>query len=410
MVSFEGPLLGWLLGFAGPWGRRIRTRLVADHQAITNVQANPSHTYMAFYAFVAVAPSKLVKPLPVLDLMDQADEFVHSLFPGVFPREPEYAGHELVRYVALPTREREAETRIIFYPSGLIELHWCLATPPQVLLPLDQLVDVVQRVRDAVASGAFQRLHRRRRWARRRKVDWRIGINPYAAISNNSISWATAGPPDLAPTRRDPGRRPSCPPEGYAASQLRSAKPTATLRDLLTPAMTELLAAGGYSGGEAIRASVARYVDRGMAPRELPGGVGHTSEVTVPGSDQAIEGDVGTSLLVPAGLTAKAVVEAFAARGLPTPNPRDNSHSCNSLGCCQMITTDMLTVVQFDDATAAAQYADAIQGDAHRHGHIVLSYAAARTAPDVRPQYEDALDALFLTADNAAVMESTKEP
>jgi hypothetical protein len=48
VVSIDGPVISWLLGLAGPLGKRVKERLAADHLAITNVQAYPAQPYMAY--------------------------------------------------------------------------------------------------------------------------------------------------------------------------------------------------------------------------------------------------------------------------------------------------------------------------------------------------------------------------
>lgn len=60
----------------------------------------PDLTYDTFCVFVAVAPSRCRKPLPVLDFTDRAQELLESMLPGVFPDGPEYADPQLVRYGA----------------------------------------------------------------------------------------------------------------------------------------------------------------------------------------------------------------------------------------------------------------------------------------------------------------------
>jgi hypothetical protein len=90
------------------------------------------------------------------------------------------------------------------------------------------------------------------------------------------------------------------------------------------------------------------------------------------------------------------VVDAFAAAGLPVPKPRDNTkQNCASLGCDQLVTTDAITVVVFTNDAAAAKYANAAAGNAHRNGLVVLSYAAARTPAADRPRYEAELAKLL---------------
>jgi hypothetical protein len=398
MVSVEGPLLSWLLGRAGPAGKRLRQRLAADHAPILGRQSNPTHQQMAFYAFIVVAPSDSPKSLPVVDRMDRAHEFVQGFFADAFPDDPEYAGHELVRYEAPSTGGTDVQNRIVFHPTGLVEIHWVLAAPPAVQLPLDELVNVVSRLQGAVVGGAFQRLYQPRRWERRRRVDWRIGVNASAFASSNSVYWESVGPSELAPPRRDVGRRPSCPSEGYAANELSSMRPRAKLRQILTPVLVELLAVGGYSGGDEIRASAARYIDRA----EVGAIAEPDSNATIdpPAQDAGLANEasppVVASLQAPArSVTADEIIEAFLAAGLPAPNPRDNSHNCSTDGCRQMTTTDVVTVVVFDHEQAAERYAEAAREDRCRRGLVVLSYAAARTAQASRPLYEHVLISLL---------------
>lgn len=98
----------------------------------------------------------------------------------------------------------------------------------------------------------------------------------------------------------------------------------------------------------------------------------------------------------PAAVTAQQVVDAFAAKGLAVPKPRDNSKNCSTQGCSQLVTTDAITVATFPDEAAATKYADAMAsaGGAFRHKLVVLSYAAANTPAADRPKYEAALTAL----------------
>ncbi|MGH8909039.1 MAG: hypothetical protein ACRD0K_21735 [Egibacteraceae bacterium] len=54
----------------------------------------------------------------------------------------------------------------------------------------------------------------------------------------------------------------------------------------------------------------------------------------------------------PRGLTAADVVEEINAL-YPTPNSRDNTHSCDDAGCVQLITTDTVSVYQWPDEASA---------------------------------------------------------
>lgn len=93
-------------------------------------------------------------------------------------------------------------------------------------------------------------------------------------------------------------------------------------------------------------------------------------------------------------VTAQQVVDEFAAKGLPVPNPRDNSKNCSTQGCSQLITTDAISVVTFADDAAATKYVETAARDAFRHKLVVLSYTAARTPAADRPKYEAVLTSL----------------
>ncbi|MDA3643205.1 hypothetical protein LZ318_20640 [Saccharopolyspora indica] len=89
---------------------------------------------------------------------------------------------------------------------------------------------------------------------------------------------------------------------------------------------------------------------------------------------------------------AQQVVDQFVRDGLPVPNPRDNTEkSCPQLGCEQLITTDVVSVLSFVDESAATRFAGRFGPDAFSRGVIVLQYAAARTPEELRVQFESSL-------------------
>jgi hypothetical protein len=92
---------------------------------------------------------------------------------------------------------------------------------------------------------------------------------------------------------------------------------------------------------------------------------------------------------------AQAVVDAFAAAGLPVTDSRDTAGgSCTSLpGCEQQVTTEDITVIRFASEAEAQAVAESYT-EAYRRGLVVLSYLAARTPEENRPQYEQVLNEL----------------
>lgn len=121
-------------------------------------------------------------------------------------------------------------------------------------------------------------------------------------------------------------------------------------------------------------------------------GISDKVDRLTPGGSSEVSAAAPVSSAAPAAaaaVSAQQVVDAFAAAGLPAPSPRDNSKNCPTLGCREMVTTDAVTVLTFDDTAAAAKYT--ANGETHQRGMVVLSYTAARTPAEDRPRYEQEL-------------------
>ena len=100
----------------------------------------------------------------------------------------------------------------------------------------------------------------------------------------------------------------------------------------------------------------------------------------------------------PAGApTARKVVDAFKAAGLPAANPKDGSADCGpdglGLGCSDLVNTSAVAVYVFPDATGAEEIATTWGETAHHRGVVVLRYATATPKAD-RPKYEKVLAGL----------------
>ncbi len=100
--------------------------------------------------------------------------------------------------------------------------------------------------------------------------------------------------------------------------------------------------------------------------------------------------------VAPSGPTAAQVVDAFVAGGLPVVDRRDTSPQCSELpGCVERVTSESISVLRFETEAQATQYEVAFGDGAHRAGLLVLSYAAARTPEEDRPEYEAVLTELL---------------
>ncbi|ADT97878.1 hypothetical protein Mspyr1_11960 [Mycolicibacterium gilvum Spyr1] len=105
----------------------------------------------------------------------------------------------------------------------------------------------------------------------------------------------------------------------------------------------------------------------------------------------------------PGAVTARKVVDAFIASGLPATDPRDNTNNiCDSVKCVQLITTDDVSVYQFADEQPASRWAAGLSGtgvadDMYKRGLIVLRYNLGGSNPTdaaAIPQYQAVLDGL----------------
>jgi hypothetical protein len=219
-------------------------------------KASPAHDYDAFYLFVAVAPSDTPRPRPSLDFIDAAHRFVSDGLPSMFTGKAEYSGAELVRFRQPVGDPLTAKNSITLSPSGLVELQWSLAVPPETTtLQLGEIMTVVSRLHELVRSDAYPSLYRSRRLERWRRVDWRIGVNSRAVPRNggNTVGWTELVAPVSLPSDRIDDPRPYCPAEGYGAHALTTVRRGPRPEDVLAPVLEDLVSAAGYTNAMEIR-------------------------------------------------------------------------------------------------------------------------------------------------------------
>lgn len=103
----------------------------------------------------------------------------------------------------------------------------------------------------------------------------------------------------------------------------------------------------------------------------------------------------------PDAVTARQIVDAVIAAGLPAADPRDNSNGiCKDMGCVQLITTDDFSVYQFPDVASAQRFAAAFPAG-YLNGLIFMRYTEGGshpTDPAVIPQYNTVLDRVIAEA------------
>lgn len=197
-----------------------------------------------------MAPSDSGRPTSGVDFVDAAHNFVRTGLADIFTGSADYSSPEVVRYEQKLTDDAACIRHVLYiHPSGLIELQYVLTQPPETTLPLGLLTGIVARLHALVASDAYPAIYRKRRFEKWRSVDWRIGANGSALLTNSSgtVSWTDLVTPLTLPTSRIVEPRPSCTSEGYAASRLTSVRRNSPVDSLLAPVIEELLLSGGYT-------------------------------------------------------------------------------------------------------------------------------------------------------------------
>ncbi|MGP4041904.1 hypothetical protein ACTWP4_18680 [Gracilibacillus sp. D59] len=98
-------------------------------------------------------------------------------------------------------------------------------------------------------------------------------------------------------------------------------------------------------------------------------------------------------------LSTDDVLTAFEEAGLSVPEPRDNNHNCDDLGCTALKTTEAVSIYQWpseDEAKKNAEYFD------YQSGTFTIRFNKSHTAdgeieyqpePD-KQSYKDVLDEL----------------
>ncbi len=96
-------------------------------------------------------------------------------------------------------------------------------------------------------------------------------------------------------------------------------------------------------------------------------------------------------------LTARRVMDAISAEGLPAQNSRDSTAQlCKDWGCLQLITANEFSVYQFADAAQASRVAGVFPSG-YLNGLIFLRFTrdgSHPTDPAMIPRYRAVLDGL----------------
>jgi hypothetical protein len=261
----------------------VRTRLPDDHTAIYSgslrlgVQSQTDRVAVQ----VSSAPSRRLKRKGME--IDAAIAAVDSWFGSHFPVFPERSGPDIgVSFTVMMEDDAlSVDRRLWLYPSGRIDLYWCIPVPSheypaplEVMTLLWPLVMLVTFVR----SADYYRIWARPRGRVRRHFDWRfVASMDIYGKDRQSRSWELQFP-GPAP-RRAADRMAFCPSSGYAAEELTGWPVARPMDSLVRVALRSVLFHNGYHDVEAaVDDVVARHqrevsdhdTAAGSATRSLP--------------------------------------------------------------------------------------------------------------------------------------------
>ncbi|MEN3269717.1 hypothetical protein [Pseudonocardia sp.] len=122
--------------------------------------------------------------------------------------------------------------------------------------------------------------------------------------------------------------------------------------------------------------------------------IGHTVLTAV--TALAVFAACGQGASGSSGPSAQEVVDNLNPL-FPVGNQRDNTESCTSAGCSQLITTDAVSVYRMRDESTAANFADGLGDAVEQIGPFVLSYSGSEqqlTPSEMRAAYARQVRAL----------------
>ncbi len=241
-----------LARFAPSAAAAVQRRVVADHQAIAGVHPfRPAS--VRFSLTVGVSPSRTPCRLDPVRFTERA----HACARLILERlsfTVDHSSSELVRFAVPdtdPSGARNDLHQLAIYPTGLVELQWGMDVTFQgsneAILALDEVVDVLTLMHRVSRHPSFHALRQVRRTEKYRRLDWRVGLTPSIATNERgTIYWTGLRATGQLPGGRSENQRPWCPIDGYAASRLRSIKPSTPAGTLFRPVLEQLLVDAGY--------------------------------------------------------------------------------------------------------------------------------------------------------------------
>jgi hypothetical protein len=205
---------------------------------------------------------------------------MRSAFGGLFPSFPEVSlPTETVRFRRKDVGQSGVDQFVVVSASGLIE-----ATVPitpsvndtgELLVPVVEIARALLPAIRAIQDGGYEQIFGPGA-AIPLGLDWEIKLSR-ELVGQPSTPWAGLVFPSRAPDGRGTDQRPPWPRPGFGHERLQCVESTIAPRDILTPALEDLVERSGYYGtNEAIndlRAAVRQLdVQTPEPPPATPGG------------------------------------------------------------------------------------------------------------------------------------------
>jgi hypothetical protein len=228
----------------------VKTRLPDDHTALYagTLRLGVDAQTDSLAVQVSSAPSRRLKRAG-LDI-DQATAVVRSRFGEWFPEKPERSGPDIgVSYTVMKEEDSyTVDRRIWLYPSGRVDLYWCLpASLPDDPVPIDlaEFLRPLLMLAALVGSSDYYRVYARRPLRFKHRFDWSFVAAMHIYDRQRAArNWILRFPGPQP--RRAADRQAFCPSAGYAADELRGWPMGRPVEELVRVALRSVLFHNGY--------------------------------------------------------------------------------------------------------------------------------------------------------------------
>lgn len=231
--------------------RYIQKWITPDHAALYSAEwgllPSPSSDTRVRVT-VAVAPNRSLKQSEFNP--GAAISFVHSKFPGQFPREPKFSNVSTGIQFVRPGNSIE-NGYLWVWKSGRLDFQECVKIQflddGTYILNLKDLSEPIVRMVAAINSAEYWAIYKTRLYKRPRRFDWYISVSTGIVLEDGvTVSKSDIQFPGRRPDRASGHNQTICPAGGYAQDELRNWNPKTGTISVLRPFLNDFLQQNGF--------------------------------------------------------------------------------------------------------------------------------------------------------------------